>query len=396
MFAQKGCHSQVLVDIFYLMLKSFSILKNSFTFILSINNKKKHIMSKHLSALDAKFEAQKLAFAPFYFQAMISIKELGILDIIAQTRKGLLIEEIVEKTGLSLYGIKVLVEAGLCMDILEQTEEGRYLLTTVGSFVRSDRMTEVNMNFANDVCYAGLANLTESIVSGKPEGLKVFGNWPTVYQGLSQLPEKVKKSWFEFDHFYSDDAFPTALELVFREPPKNLFDIGGNTGKWAKACCNYNQDVHIKMLDLPGQLNVAKENMSKELFNDRVSYYEIDLLDDNQAIPKGADAVWMSQFLDCFGDNEILSILKRVYDAVDEKAFVYILEPFWNNQRFPASAFCLVGTSLYFTCIANGNSKMYHAEEMKKMSVDTGFEVVDTFELIGDSYHTLLKLKKSV
>jgi len=37
---------------------------------------------------------------------------------------------------------------------------------------------------------------------------------------------------------------------------------------------------------------------------------------------------------------------------------------------------------------------MYHLDEMKKMSIDTGFEVVDTFELIGNSYHTLLKLKK--
>jgi len=70
------------------------------------------------------------------------------------------------------------------------------------------------------------------------------------------------------------------------------------------------------------------------------------------------------------------------------------LEPFFNNQRFPASEFSLVGTSLYFACIANGNSKMYHLDEMKKMSIDTGFEVVDTFELIGNSYHTLLKLKK--
>ena len=148
------------------------------------------------------------------------------------------------------------------------------------------------------------------------------------------------------------------------------------------------------MLDLPGQLNVAQQNISKESYSDRVSYHEIDLLDESQAIPAGADAVWMSQFLDCFGSDEILSILNRVHEAVDENAFVYILEPFWNNQKFPASRFCLVGTSMYFTCIANGNSKMYHSEEMEKMSVDTGFEVVDTFELIGDSYHTLLKLRK--
>lgn len=352
-------------------------------------------MMKQLSAIDAKYEAQKLAFAPFYFQATVCLKELGILDLIAQARKGLSMEEIAEKTGVSMYGVKILVESGLCVNLLEEIESGIFQLTTVGRFVRSDRMTEVNMNFTKDVCYGGLAYLKESIISGKPEGLKVFGNWPTVYQGLSQLPDQVKKSWFEFDHFYSDDAFPIALDLVFKEPVTNLFDIGGNTGKWAKACCEYNPNVRVKMLDLPGQLNVAKANIAKESYADRVSYYEIDLLDDNQSIPKGADAVWMSQFLDCFGADEIMSILKRVHDAVDNKAFVYILEPFWNNQRFPASQFCLVGTSLYFTCIANGNSKMYHSEEMKQMSVDTGFEVVETFELIGDSYHTLLKLRKS-
>lgn len=351
-------------------------------------------MSKRMSAIEAKYEAQKIAFAPIYFHATVCLKELGILDVIATSRRGVSLEEIVEKTGLSTYGVKVLLEAGSCIDLVEEKEDGNYELTTVGRFIRSDRMTEVNMNFAKDVCYGGLTSLKESIVNGKPEGLKVFGDWSTVYEGLSQLPEQVKKSWFEFDHFYSDDAFPYALDLVFKEPVSVLFDIGGNTGKWAKACCEYNPDVQVKMLDLPGQLNVAKANIAKETYADRVSYFEIDLLDENQAIPKGADTVWMSQFLDCFGSDEILSILKRVYDAVDENAFVYILEPFWNNQRFPASEFCLVGTSLYFTCIANGNSKMYHSEEMKKMSVDTGFEVIDTFELIGDSYHTLLKLKK--
>lgn len=346
-----------------------------------------------MSALEAKYEAQKIAFAPIYFHAAVSLKELGILDIIAKARSGISLEQIVEQTKLSKYGVKVLLEAGYCINLVEE-KEGKYMLTTVGRFIRSDRMTEVNMNFTKDVCYAGVANLKDSIVTGKPEGLKVFGDWPTVYEGLSQLPDQVKKSWFEFDHFYSDDAFPYALDLVFKEPVKNLFDIGGNTGKWAKACCEYNSEVTVKMLDLPGQLNVAKQNIAQESYADRVSYFEIDLLDEQQAIPKGADTVWMSQFLDCFGSDEILSILKRVYDAVDENAFVYILEPFWNNQRFPASEFCLVGTSLYFTCIANGNSKMYHSDEMEKMSVDTGFEVVDTFELIGDSYHTLLKLRK--
>lgn len=351
-------------------------------------------MANKMTAIEAKYEAQKIAFAPIYFHAVVSLKELGILEAIASNRSGLTLEEIVEKTGISTYGVKVLIEAGACINVVELGEDNRYKLTTVGRFIRSDRMTEVNMNFAKDVCYAGLEHLTTSIKEGRPAGLQVFGDWPTVYEGLSQLPEKVKQSWFEFDHFYSDDAFPYALQLVFQEPVKKLYDIGGNTGKWARACCAYNQEVEVTMLDLPGQLEVAKRNNRLSEHSDRIHYHEINLLDEQQAIPKGADTVWMSQFLDCFSAEEIMSILRRVYEAVDEQAFVYILEPFWDNQRFPAGEFCLVGTSLYFTCIANGNSKMYHSEEMKKLSTDTGFELVERFELIGDSYHTLFKLRK--
>ncbi len=347
-----------------------------------------------MTALEAKFEAQKLAFGPFYFQATLAAKELGVFDALASSRKPQQPSVIAEKTGLSLYGAKLLCEAGLCAGTMERHEDGGYTISKVGRFVRSDRLTEVNFNFTQDVCYAGLQNLKESIVNGRPEGLKHLGPWPTVYEGLSKLPEKVKRSWFEFDHYYSDDAFPYALELVFADPPKKLFDIGGNTGKWAKACCKFNADVSLTLLDLPGQLAVAKAELEKAGYGDRAEFHEIDLLDDTQAVPKGADVVWMSQFLDCFSDSEIRSILRRVHDAVDEKAFVYILEPFWDNQRFEAGRFCLVGTSLYFTAIANGNSKMYAREEMEEMSVDTGFELVEAFELIGDSYHTLLKLRK--
>ena len=75
-----------------------------------------------------------------------------------------------------------------------------------------------------------------------PEGLKVFGGWPTIYEGLSQLPEQVQKSWFGFDHFYSDKSFSQALEIVFLPLTRNdLLDIGGNTGRWATRCVQYNQ-----------------------------------------------------------------------------------------------------------------------------------------------------------
>jgi hypothetical protein len=72
---------------------------------------------------------------------------------------------------------------------------------------------------------------------------------------------------------------------------------------------------------------------------------------------------------------------------------VYILEPFWDRQRFEAAAFSLQQTSLYFTTIANGNSQMYHSEVFIKCIHAANFEVVEQIDQIGVS-QSLLKCKK--
>jgi hypothetical protein len=207
------------------------------------------------------------------------------------------------------------------------------------------------------------------------------------------MSEQFRKSWFDFDHFYSDQVFNAALNSVLEEKPSYIFDIGGNTGRWAIACCESDKQVKVKILDLPGQLEDAERNVRERNFENRVDFHAIDLLSPAEAIPMGADVFWMSQFLDCFGEEEINSILTRVHAASGDNTIVYILEPFYDNQRFDAARYCLTGTSLYFTTIANGNSKMYGIEEMKRLVSESGFEIVEVTPLLADSYHTLLKCK---
>jgi ubiquinone/menaquinone biosynthesis C-methylase UbiE len=250
------------------------------------------------------------------------------------------------------------------------------------------------MDFVQDVCYKGMFHLDESIKNEKPEGLKVFGNWPTIYEGLSKLPEQVQKSWFGFDHFYSDYAFPDVLPFVFENKPKTLLDIGGNTGKWATACCEFDPNVKVTIMDLPGQVGMAKKQIEQKGFTDRVSYFETNLLDESLPFPKGFDVIWMSQFLDCFSDEQIKSILRRCYNALSEDGRVYILEPFWNRQRFKASAFALQQTSLYFTAMANGNSQMYHSDIFISCVKEAGFTVEEQRDLIGVSHSLLVCRKK--
>ena len=79
---------------------------------------------------------------------------------------------------------------------------------------------------------------------------------------------------------------------------------------------------------------------------------------------------------------------------MDDDGYVYILEAFWDTQRFDTAAFCLQQLSIYFTALANGNSQMYHSEVFKACVLKAGFEIVNETNNIGLS-HTLLKCKKA-
>ncbi|MGB6153672.1 MAG: methyltransferase [Pricia sp.] len=350
---------------------------------------------KKIKAIEALEEAQKIAFAPFVFQTTVSLRKLGVLDYLFEhgANGGTTLEALSKALSISEYGLSVLLEIAESSDIVEKHAEGGYELTKTGYFLNYNKMTEANLNFTQDVCYQGLFHLHEAIVKGEPSGLKELGPWPTVYEGLSQLPPHVQKSWFEFDHFYSDEIFGEALPLVFRHQPKTLFDVGGNTGKFAVLCAKYDSDVQVKIFDLPGQLAVALANAEKNGFEDRISGQEIDWLSENPQIEEGADTIWMSQFLDCFSKDEILKILKTCVRSMDDATQLIIIETYTDRQKFDNARFTLEATSLYFTALANGNSKMYKATEFIDLIDQAGLSLEEDVQ-VGE-FHTMFVCKKA-
>ena len=344
------------------------------------------------TALEAKFEAQKIAFGPIVFQATRALRELGVLSILhAHRKQGLTIELLAEESKISLYGIKVLLEVALSADIVSIDEGGNYTLTKTGYFLIKDELTTVNFNFVNDVCYSGMFHLPEAIQTGRPAGLKSFGDWQTIYEALSHLPPHVQKSWFDFDHFYSDRAFSYVLPLLFAKPIRRLVDIGGNTGRFALRCVDYDPDVRITILDLPGQLAKARHNIQEQGHTARIEGVALDLLKDEIHLPPDTEIVWMSQFLDCFSESQVIDILTRLKRAMHPGVSIYILETLWDRQRFQAASYSLTNTSLYFTCMANGCSKMYHSSELHAYIEKAGLSIKRELDNIGLD-HTLIEV----
>lgn len=347
----------------------------------------------NISVVEAIDKAQIIAFAPYIWEVSRLLKDKGLLTAIELSGgEGRNIESLAKQHGMSIYAVRVLLEAGLGIGLVYRRED-KYFLSKTGYIFLNHPMTVVNYDFMRDVCLEGAADLEASIGKGGPEGLKRFGAWPTIYEGLSALPAQAQKSWFAFDHFYSDNAFPEALEWVFEQPTKRILDIGGNTGRWTLKCLAYNDEVHIGIVDLPGQLNMAKANITASGYEHRVSYWAADMLQENGRLPEGFDVIWMSQFLDCFSEQQIIGILKKCYQVASPDTRIIINETFWDKQRFETSAFVLQMTSLYFTTMANGNSQMYDSKVFGKLVEAAGFEVSRESNLVGLG-HTLWELRK--
>ncbi|PLY05928.1 MAG: SAM-dependent methyltransferase [Arcobacter sp.] len=335
----------------------------------------------NISAIEAQYEAQKIAFAPIIFQVVRTMRDLNVLKYLADNKKNVSIDKISEALDISKYGIQVLLETALSANVVK-VENGFWELTKIGYFLHSDEMTNINMDYNHHVNYLGLFNLEESIKNEKAEGLKVFGEWDTIYPALSILPEEAKRSWFSFDHYYSDTAFLKAIEYLKSLNPKSILDIGGNTGKFALLLESISKDIDITIMDLAQQIKIARQNIY-ENNSEKITTIEANILLKETKIPQGFDIIWMSQFLDCFKEKQIVDILKKIKTSMGENSQICIMEPFWDRQNNETAAFCVINTSPYFTAMANGYSKMFKYTDFIKLLEEAGLEVIETIDNIG-------------
>ncbi|RJX30782.1 MAG: class I SAM-dependent methyltransferase [Oxalobacter sp.] len=345
------------------------------------------------SAFDARYEVQKIAFGPVVFQCVRFAWKRGILDHLASSSEdGFSIEALAATGKWTTYALKVVLESCLSAGVV-LLKNDRYVLDKAGHVLLMDEITKINFDFIHDVCYRGLFDLARALDEEKPVGLASLGDWPSLYEGLSSFPDAAKKSWIAFDNYYSDTSFPEILPDVFATNPKRLMDIGANTGKFCREALAYHPTVELHLVDLPQQLEMAGKTLRSAHLHERAHFHPIDLLQTELALPGHMDIIWMSQFLSCFSEAKIASILKRATDALAPNGQILIMDTFWDRQRYDIAAYCLINTSPYFTAIASGNSKIYQSQDYIRLAEAAGLKLATIRDNIGFC-HSLLRFVK--
>ncbi len=355
-----------------------------------MSDQKELYSTNNLKAIDAKSLAQKIASGPMLFQTACILLERGVFKALDEAgAEGLSKQEVSKLSGIPYYGIDVLFDMALSGELIYRKAE-KFFLSKVGFFMLNDDMTRINLEFTKNCCYEAMQYLDEAVMTGTAAGLKVFNpEWKTIYPYLGALPEKAKKSWFDWDHYYSDCAIGEAVKLVLDRKPEVINDVGGNRGEFSIACVNKDPDVHMNIFDLPPQVAMAKKIVSDLNLSSRIGFVPLDILKDDIRDDSEADIWWMSQFLDCFSQEQIERILSNIHAVMKPGAVLAILEPFWDRQKFEAARFSINAGSLYFTVLANGNSRFYHSEVLSGMLDRCGFKVTSIHDNLGIS-HSLM------
>lgn len=349
------------------------------------------------SAREAQALAHLISFGPIVFQTARLMLKYGIFAMLEKNDKGMTAEQVQQATSLSLYAVKCLLEASLTTGtILIDPATDHYQLSKTGWFLLNDPLIRVDIDFNHDVNYEGMFLLDQALKEGRPAGLKYFGSWSTIYEGLSRLPEQVQKSWFAFDHYYSDHSFDEALQIIFRGGAKRVLDVGGNTGRFALRCVAYDKNAQVTICDLPQQIELMRKASAGKEGAERIKGVGMNLLDENSCFPteEHYDIIWMSQFLDCFSEEQITSILTRAAEIMDTNNRLYVMETLWDRQKYMPAAFALTQISLYFTALANGNSKMYNTDDMVRLIQTAGLQVETIHDNLGMGGHSILVCKR--
>ena len=312
-------------------------------------NLKKAFSEEPYNAQQAQEMAHLYSWGPVIFQVCRLMIKYGILEMLHDHKEGLTQADIVAATDLSEYAVKCLMEASLTTHIvLIDPETDRYRLAKTGWFLLRDQMVRADIDFNHDVNYEGWFVLDKALEEGRPEGLKHFGNWPTIYEGF------------------------------------------------AMRCVAYNPMIEVTICDLPQQIEMMRQATAGQPGAERIHGVGMDILNEQNTFPvdRKYDVIWMSQFLDCFSEQQIVSILRRAAAIMDADSRVYIMETLWDRQNYVPAAMSLTMTSLYFTALANGNSKMYNTDDMARLIREAGLEIEQVHDRIGNGGHSILVCKK--
>ncbi|MDO4570972.1 MAG: methyltransferase [Planctomycetia bacterium] len=272
-------------------------------------------------------------------------------------------EQLAEKMGVSLRGLRSILRGVASLGFLERSAEGGWRVVDDYRDILDSRSRGSQVPWVRHAgaCLRQWGQLAWSVRTGSPA--------PKMSSVCGPLEDYRSFIW-AMDNIGRRMAPAVARklhELGFLDFACML-DLGGATGTYAKAFLERNPSALAVVFDLPEGIEEARKSLDTSTYGDRISLKEGDFYTDEW--PSGFDFVWVSAIIHQQDQSATLAMFEKAWRALLPGGRIAVRDVFFAQDTLspPAAVFFAINM------LCNTLSGMvYTVEETTQLLESAGF-----------------------
>lgn len=286
--------------------------------------------------------------------------------------------EFILDTALAFQKSKVLLTA--CeLDIFSVIGDEALTAEYIARVINTDlRATERLLNALcgmelldfHDLLYRNTEDSMKHLVHGSPEYLgnleHVAGLWdswsdliqvirsgqPNNYKSLQDKDEKWIESFASSSHWKASIEAPEILTHLNLKNVRNVLDIGGGKGAYAKEFVKLNPNIRVHVFDYPEVIRFTMQMVIEEELQDKIIPISGDFTEDD--LGKGYDLIYISNVLNLYSIWDNVKLLQRCFDALNHGGQIVVHEMIIDDDRTTPVKFALNSINLLVNTLRGG------------------------------------------
>jgi len=274
---------------------------------------------------EAQLQLSRMISGHFVAQMISVCARLGIADCLGDS--SLTAAELAERLTLDAGSLERTLRALSTSGIFDKDEQGRYSLSEIGYFLRSDvRGSQAHMaaTFADLCHWLPWGQAADSIRTGKPSAERSLGESFWDYLARPENQDQLER----FNEAMTRSSINAAEHIVSAydfNAHKKIVDVGGGQGLLLTRILAANPGSRGVLFDLPQGLQSGSET-GKELDGAIGGRMETVTGSFLESAPAGGDLYIMKHIIHDWDDLRCKTILENIHEAMSPGGRLLIIE----------------------------------------------------------------------
>lgn len=258
--------------------------------------------------------------------------KLGIADLLKDGPRSA--EDLAREAGAHAPSLFRVLRALVAVNVLTQTEDGRYGSTPMLETLRSDvpgSLRAFAMTELGEEHYPAWGELLHSVRTGEIAFDKAFGKPVWEFFAKHEENARIFNDAMSGMTAQAEQALHAAYSF---EGIRTIVDVGGGHGGLITSILKRNPDMRGILFDAPPVIDGAKPKIAESDVANRCEAIGGDFF---KSVPEGGDAIIMKWIIHDWNDEQSIAIMQNCHRALPENGKLILVEavvPPGNEMHF--------------------------------------------------------------